>query len=367
MNTKISASQLFAAITLVPYGSAVLFYINPEAKQDAWLAILIYIIPAVILQLIYTSLWNKYPNDTLVTYMPKIFGKVVGCTLSIIYITFFAYEASRVLRDFSELIAISSMQRIRPYITSAALMITIAYALFSGIETLSRIVHICFYLWIFFFAAEWIFLYATPNELKFYNLKPFLENGLIPIIKNSWKLITFPFGESILFTMFFPLVKEKTKVRKSAVLAITLEGFLLCLNTIMFIAVLGVNFASTSLFPLLQTLRTVQIGTVLDRLDIFVILIMIMVGFIKIGFFTYGAALGATQLMKLKDTKYISLIFCIIITITSLLIARNYPQHIYIGQTLTLTYVHLPLTIIIPIITLLTYEIKHFIGSKGNL
>lgn len=361
MKTKISVSQLFSAIVLVPFGSAVLFYINPKAKQDAWIAILFYIIPAVLLQLIYISLWNKYPEDTLVTYMPKIFGKIIGYSLSVIYIIFFAYEAARVLRDFSELVAISSMQRLRPYLTSLMLMLTVAYVLFNGIEVLSRIMHVCLYLWIFFFICEWVFLYTTPEELKFYNLEPILENGFIPIIKDSWKLITFPFGESVIFTMFFPLVKEKSKVKKAAVFATILEGILLALNTIMFLSVLGVNFASTSLFPLLQTLRIMHIGSTFDRLDIFIILIMILVGFLKIGFFTYGAVLGTCQLLKVKDTKYISLIFCTIVTITSMLIARNYPQHIYIGQTITLTYIHLPLAIIVPIIALLIYNIKSII------
>lgn len=366
MKTKISVNQLFSAIVLVPFGSAVLFYINPKAKQDAWIAILAYIIPAVILQLIYTSLWNKYPEDTLVTYMPKIFGKIIGYTLSIIYIVFFAYEAARVLRDFSELIAISSMQRLRPYLTSLMLMLTVAYALFNGIEVLSRIMHVCLYLWGVFFICEWVFLYTTQGALKFYNLEPILENGFIPILKDSWKLITFPFGESVIFTMFFPLVKEKSKVKKAAVFAIILEGILLALNTIIFLSVLGVKFASTSLFPLLQTLRIAHVGSTFDRLDIFIILIMILVGFLKIGFFTYGAILGSCQLLKIKDSKYISLIFCIIVTITSLLIAKNYPQHIYIGQTITLTYVHLPLTIIVPIIALLVYNIKNIIQKMRN-
>lgn len=361
METKVSFRQLFAAIVLVPLGSAVLFFINPEAKQDAWISILIYIVPAVILQLIYVSLWERYPEDTIVTYMPKIFGKLIGYTLSIIYIAFFAYEAARVLRDFDELIAIASMQKLHLYIISIMLMITVAYALFNGIETLSRMVYVFLYLWILFAAFEWIFLYTTPGDIKFYNLEPILENGFIPIIKDSWKLITFPFGESIIFTMFFPLVNERAKVKKAVVWATILEGVLFSLNTIMFIAVLGVKYASTSLFPLLQTLRTMHIGSAFDRLDIFVILIMIIVGFLKIGFFTYGAALGTAQLAKIKDTKYISLIFCIIVTITSLIIARNYPQHIYIGQTITLTYIHLPLTVIIPAIALLVYGIKYFV------
>jgi len=40
----------------------------------------------------------------------------------------------------------------------------------------------------------------------------------------------------------------------------------------MYISVLGLNFASTSLFPLLQTLRIMKIGEAFNRLDIFIYL-----------------------------------------------------------------------------------------------
>jgi len=111
VKTKISAYQLFSAIVMVPYGSAVLFLITPTAKQDAWIAMFIYIIPGIILQLIYVKLWQKYPKDTIVTYMPKIFGKVIGYTLSILYIIYFAYEAARATRDIIEIIIMAVMPR----------------------------------------------------------------------------------------------------------------------------------------------------------------------------------------------------------------------------------------------------------------
>jgi len=164
-----------------------------------------------------------------------------------------------------------------------------------------------------------MFLFFTPDALNFYNLMPVLEKGIFSVIKEGWKLITYPYGETI-------------------VLAIIFQRILLTLNIIMFISVLGINFASTSLFPLLQTF---------NRLDIFVILIMIIGGFIKVSFYMYGAMLGISQLIKLDGTKYLALPLGIVIFITSMLIASNYPQHIYIGQVLTLTYIHLPLVVIV--------------------
>lgn len=71
VKVKISAYQLFISIAIFIQGTATLFYLVPEAKQDAWITMLIYIIPAIVLQIIYTSLWSKYPDDTLITYLPK--------------------------------------------------------------------------------------------------------------------------------------------------------------------------------------------------------------------------------------------------------------------------------------------------------
>lgn len=366
MKTKISAYQLFSSIVLVPYGSALLFFIIPNAKQDAWLSMLIYMFPAIILQIVYTYLWSKYPDDNIVTYMPKIFGKIIGTILSILYTIFFTYEAARVLRDIASLITINTMPKMPLSLTTVLIVSTVVCSVHTGIENLCRAAQVILPILVFFFILEWIFLFTTPNALKFYNLKPVLENGILPVIKEGWKLITFPYGETILLTMLYPSVVEKSKVRKAAILAVIFQGIILTLTSIMFISVLGADFAGTSLFPLLRTVRLMHIGESFDRVDVFLILIMVVGGFIKISLFTYGGMLGTAQLLKLKDTKHLAVPFSVVILITSLLIAKNYTQHIYIGQVITLLYVHLPLAIFIPIIALLLQWIKDLVKNKKS-
>jgi spore germination protein KB len=358
VKTKISAYQLFSAIVLVPYGTAALFLLTPEAKQDAWISMLIYIIPAIILQFIYVELWKKYPKDTIVTYMPKIFGKVIGYTLSVIYIIYFAYEAARVIRDISESILIAVMPRMPLYIIGIVFMSTVIYGAYTGIENILRVCCIFLILIVFLLVIKWVVLFSMPDALKFYNLKPVLEKGILPVIKKGWLLITFPYGESIVLTMLYPSVTESSRVRKSVVLGTILLGILLTANTIMIISVLGLKFASTSLFPLLQTYRILRIGETFDRLGIFFILFMIMGGFIKASIFMYGSMLGISQLIKLDNIKYLALPLGIVVFITSLLIASNYPQHIYIGLILTSKYIQIPLMIIVPLFALIVYYLK---------
>lgn len=360
MKTKISAYQLFSNIILFEYGTASLFYLVPKTKQDAWIAMLIYIIPAIILQLIYTTLWNKYPNDNIITFMPKIFGKFIGYILSVIYIAYFTYIASRVVRDLSELTQVSIMPKMPLLIISLMFVILNIYSTFTGLENISRFSQIFLPFSVIFIIMSWLFISTTPGALKLNNLKPMFEKGIIFVVKEGWPLITFPFGESILFTMLYSSVVETTKVRKTVIFATITIGIILALNNLLFISVLGVDFASTSLFPLLQTLRIMKIGETFDRLDIFVILVLIIGGFFKVSLFMYGAMQGAAQLTNLKDTKYLAVPFGIITLITSQLIAKNYPQHIKIGLDFTVKYIHMPLIIIVPLMALLIYYIKAF-------
>jgi spore germination protein KB len=130
---KISAFQLFCVVFLVPYGSAILFFLVPETKQNAWIVILIYILPALLLQKLYLTLFNKYPKDSLVTYLPKIFGRVIGSALSFIYIVYFAYIAARVLRDFTDLIIISTLTQTPRVLMAMLLTVTVTFGVSRGL------------------------------------------------------------------------------------------------------------------------------------------------------------------------------------------------------------------------------------------
>ncbi|MDD3224419.1 MAG: GerAB/ArcD/ProY family transporter [Clostridium sp.] len=363
MKIKISVYQLFAANIMVPLGTAMLFLINPEAKQDAWIGMLIYIVPAIILQLVYISLWQKYPEDTIVTYMPQIFGKIIGYVLSILYIIFFVYEAARSVRDFTELILTSIIPKASYFIVLLSIMAIIWYLAFSGLENMFRSINMFLYMGMIFLILEWIFLFTTEGTVNLDNIKPILSDGILPVIKESWKLITFPYGETIVIAMFLPCVKETAKVRKMSILSMIFLGILLSVNAIMFLSVLGVELSSNTPFPFLRTIKMMKIGETFDRVDIFFILIMMIGGAIKVSFFMYASMLGTCQLIKIKDTKYLALPFSILIYFASILIAKNYPQHIYIGQTLSLKYIHLPFEVIIPIIALIIYYIKRYICS----
>lgn len=359
MKKKISLYQFFVIMTIVPYGSASLFFLAPEAKQDTWIGVLLYSLAGILLQIIYIWLYRRYPQDTIVTYMPKIYGKFIGNIFSAAYIAYFTYIAARVFRDFVELIAAFSLQNTPRIVFGILLAVTVSYAVYNGIENISSLAQLYFIIIIAVKIISFFLILASPDIFKLYNLKPILSNGILDLLKNSWPLVTVPYGETVLFTMFYPMVIKDKNIKKAATLSIIFDAVLLALNNILFICTLGADFAVSSNFPLLETYRLINIGDFLSRLDIIFILAFLVDGFFKISIFLYGAALGTCQILNLKSTRALSIPFGFIVLVMALLIEKNYPQHIKTGLDYVVKYVHIPMQIILPVVTLIIYKMRN--------
>ncbi|MBC2581474.1 GerAB/ArcD/ProY family transporter [Clostridium sp. DJ247] len=91
----------------------------------------------------------------------------------------------------------------------------------------------------------------------------------------------------------------------------------------------------------------------------FAILILIIGGFTKITVFTYASIIGFADIFKVKNHRVFIIPVCVVIIISSLLIASSFTQHIEIGLEILPKYAYVPIYVIIPIfLGVLTY-IKH--------
>jgi spore germination protein KB len=72
---KINGGQLFVMMVLFELGSALLVGLGMDAKQDAWLAILLGWAGGLVLFTVYGSLFRQYPDLPLTGYLQAIMGK----------------------------------------------------------------------------------------------------------------------------------------------------------------------------------------------------------------------------------------------------------------------------------------------------
>lgn len=355
---EISTYQLFVLVSLFEMGSALVVGIGASANQDAWLAILLGLSGGLLLFIVYHQLYVFYPTLPLTSYVQKITGKFIGRILAFLYIIYFIYIAARVLRDFGELLVTSTYERTPMFVISTLMMITIFYAVYKGFEVIARVGELYFLL-VYFLAIAGFILIIVSGLIHMSNLLPMLENGLKPVVKTTLtQTLTFPFGEMVVFSMFYPYLNDSKKVRKVGMAAMVLSGINLAITMAINIAVLGTDIVSRSPFPLLSTISKIEIAEFIEHLDVLFMLYLVIGGFFKVTIFFYAATLGISNLFGIKDQRQVCLPMGLIILFISMTIAPNYAEHIQEGIKVVPIYIHWPMQIIIPITLLLIALLK---------
>ncbi|MDN3363650.1 GerAB/ArcD/ProY family transporter [Priestia megaterium] len=351
-NARISGWQLFVLITLFEIGSAFLVGLAMDAKQDAWIAILVGMISSYALIFIYYRLHRYYPDLALTEYIEKIIGKVPGRVLAFLYVLYFANGAARVLRDFGAMLLTFVYPDTPLFIVNALLMLGIIYTVRQGIEVMARSAELLFF-FIYVLAVAGFILIFVSGLLDFSSLKPMLENGISLVLRVAYsQTLYFPFGEVIVFAMIFPHTKNVKKTAFIVFSAITLNGINLMITMIVNIGVLGVTLTSRSAFPLLSTVQSIQFAGFLERLDVFFMVALITGGFFKIGLFFYATVLGLSHVFELKNPSPLVFPVGLVVLFYSLSLAQNYFEHVYEGLKIIPFTLHLPFQIVIPALLL---------------
>jgi spore germination protein KB len=354
---KISSFQLFSLIYLFEIGSALVVGIGSGVKQDAWIVILNGLLSGLLMIHIYHRLYTYFPDLPFTSYVQKITGKLIGRILGFIYVIYFIYDASRVLRDFGELLTTTIYYDTPLFFLNTFMILLCMYAVFNGIEVLSRLGELCFML-VLSMSILGFLLVIFSGIIHFENLKPILENGYIPVLKTSMnESILYPFGEVIMFSMIFQHINESKKVKKVCLLAVLLSGIDITIVAIINISALGTDAFVRSPFPLLSTIQKIHLFNFIERLDIFFMLFLVVGGFFKISLFFYSAVYGVADIFQFKDHRKVIYPIGLVILISSISTAANSSEHFKEG--LLVSYLYYPVEIIIPILLLLFVKFQN--------
>lgn len=356
---KISAVQLFILMELFELGSALLVPLAIDAKQDAWLAILLGMLGSLVLFLVYHKLYTYYPDFLPTEYMQKILGKVLGTILAVIYVLYFMYDASRVLRDFGEMLLTFAYADTPLFIANALLMLVIIYTMRQGIEVIARSGELLF-LFMYALAVIGFILIVSSGLIDITRLKPVLEEGLLPVLKVAvTQTLYFPFTEAIAFTMIFPYLKNPKKAKVTILCVIGLSGINLALTMMINVSVLGVDLTARSQFPLLSTVQAIQVANFLERLDVFFMLALVIGIFFKISVLFYAAVIGTANLFKIESPSRLSYPLGLVILFMSITIASNFQEHLYEGIQVVPLVLQMPLFTIMPLLLLVIAFLKN--------
>lgn len=329
---RLSPGQLFSLVVLFEFGTALVVPLGLDAKQGAWIAILLGLAGGLLLFLVYGSLFRLYPSIPLTGYAREILGKYMGWPLGFFYILFFIYGAARDLRDGGDLLVTSAYDQTPLFAINALMIVAVVYVLHQGIEVLARLSWIYFMIILVIGTLGNLFV-LTSGIIDIKNLLPVLEKGWKPVLTTAYsQTFMFPFGETICFTMILPLLRNQILAIKMGMAAMAFSGIVLSLTISVEIATLGVDMASRSTFPLLTTISLVNIVDFLQRLDAIAVLTVIIGVFFKVVIFSYAALMGATDLFKIENHQKLVWPIGMVILFSSMMIASDFSEHLEEGN-----------------------------------
>ncbi|MRX72882.1 endospore germination permease [Bacillus lacus] len=356
-NQKISLLQYFILIVIFQVGSTIVVGTGNNAKQDAWIAVILAGLAGMIIIAFYYWLLSMVPGKNLYEAVEAGIGKWVAKPVIMMYTVYFFYLSARVLRDFDELLVSSIFINTPVEIISITMILVIGYALYLGIEVLSRTSEVFMpYVVVFIlFLAAGLFM---SGEIKYTNVLPVLAEGLQPVLKVLFpSMITFPFGEVIAFTLLLPLINPQKKVLTASLLAVLTSTVIICLTTIIQLMTLGVDMKSRSNFPLLSAAREISLLDFIERVDLIIVFVMMFGIIVKVGIFFYGGLLG---MQKLFGRSYKDFVFPIglLIAFISVLISEDLAEHLMEGLEFVPIYLHIPFQFGFPAVLALLLFLK---------
>ncbi|AOH53599.1 hypothetical protein ABE28_004490 [Peribacillus muralis] len=341
-------------------GSAIILGLGLDAGEYSWLANLLAGITGLFLFNLYIYIWNENGHQGLNHILTAQFGKHLGFIISFIYIVYFAYIASRVLNDIVHFINSTLLHNMHPFFIKFTILLIIIYTYSKGLEPFVRSAVIFGFVTILFLLLIPFFIVLSSNFHIDYIL-PFHSLDVNKIIKSVFPtLVTFPYGELVVFLALLPFLKEKKALSKGGSIVIILSMFLLSIFSFLTIGVLHPDLAKSYSYPLVTTIEHIGLIGFFQRLDIMAVIIFMIGCYFKITVFTFAAIFVAKDCMnkwKVNDNGLVSSIFIAIIAL-SYLYSDNNSLHVKIGLELIPVLLHVPLQIVVPLLIVIIIFMK---------
>lgn len=362
MQEKVSAGQLASIIILFQIGSSSLFLLASDAKHDAWISVLIAMLMGLVMLIFVTMpIQAKAPQASLIEILNRYFGKYLGFILGLSFVGYFIYKSVRNVREFGDLVILYMLPRSSLDVIMLVLMCVGAYAIFHGLEVFFRVGQLVLPWLLVIYIVLFVLLFAS-DLVDFKRLLPLLEEGWKPVWDAAIpEVISFPFGEMVVFLMFWKHLAPFDKFKKFSLISYTCSGLFIVLTNVLIITVLG-DISGAYVVPFMFSTSLIQIGGFLERMDPFVSLLLFGGVFFKQATYYLAAVLAASELFKVKHRTMVIPVGVAIFIGARLF--RSYIEQIRVGFDYNLK-LHFPIfQIVLPIILVLLMMVTHWIKRK---
>ncbi|MDF2660012.1 MAG: spore germination protein [Paenibacillus sp.] len=323
---KITARQLKHLVTLFTVGSSALFIplsISSQAKQDAWISIMLGMAFSLGLIKLYTVISRLAPGCTIGEMNRKWLGKWLGSAVNVLYIfTALATGAASLISYLGNFIITQIIEDTPATVIHILFTLVVLMGMQLGLGTLARASEVMYPAFFILFVA--LIVMVLPN-MKLEHLQPAFASGVKPVLSGTLDYVSFSSMPLVFFMMIFPGLVDAT--RQEAVKALYIGslkgGAYLLIITVVCISVLGLENTLQQVYPSYALAKKINIANFLTRIEVIMATLWIISLFYKLIIYFYAGLKGIGQLLKLQDDTVLIAPVCVLLVVISLTMYPN--------------------------------------------
>jgi spore germination protein KB len=284
------------------------------AGHDAWIAAPAGSLFGLVTLIIVFILGMRHPGKTIFQYSEDILGKYIGKLAALSYVWFFVHLSATVVRQFGDFLTTSFLPETPLSVFNFTIVFLAAAAAIAGLEVIARMNE--FIILLVVISLLTVIALSVPIwETE--NLFPVFTNGILPIARGalipaSWH------GEIVALAVIIPFITRPRGALVAGAAAVLGSAALLSMGTVGVLSVFGPELTASMRFPIHLFVRAINIGQVLTRFEVVVMVIWVSGVFIKTSVYYYCAALGIGQVFGLSEYRPVVMSLGLVIAVFSI-------------------------------------------------
>ena len=303
---EINGNQLMALMVLFLIASAMLSNVGGDAGPNVWIVILISTSLGIFLYLMYCRISKLNNYQGLSNILRNTLGKFLGTFVLFSYAVFFFIRCLMVGNALTDMAQQSLMIGADQRGVMNLFLIVIVFSSLYGFKIIGRSSEIFLAVLIGALIPFFVTVLYT-GVFKPINLVPILAHGLKGLEHDILRVFFFPFGEILVFLMFFHYIpkNQKNDIKKKGCFGILIASFLMIAVDATTLGILGPDLTKNFQYPFYNAMQLAGLRGLHERLDPLAGIIILLSSYIKSIVYYYATILAFESLSVKFNFKWV--------------------------------------------------------------
>lgn len=360
--SKITGTRFMFSVAFYLQSSALLTaFLAGVTMHESWIPVIFGTVISIPMIYMFRTFMVMFPDKNFLQILEEVYGKVIGKILGAGMLWFYLHLASLNVMDLGNFIQITFLPETPSLFTTGCCLFLCVWAVRHGFGVVGRYSTLFTFVEFLIVAISIVFLI---NQIKLVNFLPLFSLETIKYVQATHIITVIPIGEIMVFLMVMPCVKSLTprETTKYWFLGATMGIFVLLAVLLRDIGILGNTLHFFNL-PGLVSMRLVNMGDALSRMEIIFAVGIMMLLFFKIAVLVYVTTIALAQLFGTLQYKNLALVTAALVLFYSPTLYPNGIEHTQTARSYE-PFSHSIFEIIIPLLTLIVAKIRKLPSSR---